>query len=177
MAIKNDIGKALTRLPAPASRRRRSSGGLLPGLLEASRHPRRRHFSTEPEPADKLLSLELELGGLAVEFKARRFQGVVTGLALATAATAVVQELMRPRQFRTWHGRVAGVIPYDFRKPTARRILRSLWAPDDPRLFTETAFGIGWSINLAQLPRVLLSDGRHAPEPQPYEAPRVVARR
>lgn len=128
------------------------------------------------QPRDrKLLGFELELAGLAVEFKAKGLRGVLTWLAIDMAALAILQELMRPRQFRTWHGRVAGLVPYDFRKPTLRRLLSALWAPDNPRLFTDTAFGVGWSLNLAQLPRVLLAATRTAvrPDSTGYEAPKL----
>lgn len=109
---------------------------------------------------DKVLSFEVELAGLAVEFKAKRLGGLLTGLSVAAALAAVAQELSRPRQFRTWHGRVVGIVPYDFRKPTPGRILSTLWAPDNPRLLVDTAFGIGWSINLAQLPKALMKGSR-----------------
>ncbi|MBX6372170.1 MAG: hypothetical protein IRZ02_07930 [Acidothermus sp.] len=68
------------------------------------------------------------------------------------AAAAVVKEIRKPRAERRWVGRL-GPIPYDFRTPTPRRLLRSVWAPDDPRVFVPRAFGIGWSINFAALRR------------------------
>jgi hypothetical protein len=83
---------------------------------------------------------------------------------------AVCQELARPRQFRTWHGKVAGLIPYDFRRPTWRRILHTFWAPDDSRVLTDTAYGVGWGINLAQLPKLLTGGRRLA---STYEPPRL----
>ena len=115
----------------------------------------RRQDSDPPRRPDKLMSVEFELGGLAVEFKAKSLAGILGWLSIDVAIVALLQELMRPRQFRTWHGRVAGVVPYDFRKPTLRRIANAVWAPDNPNLFTDTAFGVGWSLNLAQLPRVM----------------------
>jgi len=137
--------------------------------------PRRRQPDPPARPPSKLASMELELGGLAIEFKAKNLVGLLVWLSLAEVAIAVLQELMRPRQFRTWHGRVAGIIPYDFRKPTPRRVLNALWAPDNPRLFTDTVFGIGWGLNLAQLPRVL----RGAIPPASsttYSGPKVTAK-
>ena len=128
-----------------------------------------------PEPASrpsKLMSIELELGGLAIEFKAKSLAGLLTCLSLGAAGAAVLQELTRPPQFRTWHGRVAGIIPYDFRKPTPRRIRNAFWAPDNPRLFTDPAFGVGWSVNLAQVPRALR--GTWQPRPgRAYTGPKV----
>lgn len=72
-------------------------------------------------------------------------------------AAAVIEELRTPADRRTWHGEVAGFIPYDFRPPTLARIKRSFWAPDDPRILTPRALGVGWGINVARL--VQLSRG------------------
>jgi hypothetical protein len=136
---------------------------------------RRGDVNSDQARSNKLLSFEVELGGLAVEFKAKGLRGALTWLAIDVTALAVLQELTRPRQFRTWHGRVARVVPYDFRKPTLRRVLGALWAPGNPHLFTDTPFGVGWSLNLAQLPRVLLAATRSAPKPasSPYVAPHL----
>ncbi len=47
------------------------------------------------------------------------------------------------------HGRFVGV-PFEFRFPTIHRLKKRMWNKDDPRLFTERPFGIGWTINLYQ---------------------------
>jgi hypothetical protein len=65
------------------------------------------------------------------------------------------QELQKPREERTWHGRVAGLVPYDFRLPTAERVREAYWNPDEPRIFTDRVLGIGWAINLYSLLQVL----------------------
>lgn len=153
--IRRGAGRALARRPKPSWQL-----SLLEAPITISR---RRDDSPKQPPAardPKTLSLELEMGGLAVEFKAKGLRGLVTWAAIDLLIAAVVQELIRPRQFRTWHGRVAGVVPYDFRKPTLRRVLDAVWAPNNPRLFTDTVWGVGWSVNLAQLPRVLMSGGK-----------------
>ena len=61
---------------------------------------------------------------------------------------ALYQELKKPAVERTWHGKVAGVVPYDFRVPTIQRIRDAYWAPDSDVLFTEKVVGVGWSVNL-----------------------------
>jgi len=61
---------------------------------------------------------------------------------------ALYQELKKPAEQRTWHGKVAGVVPYDFRVPTIERIREAYWAPDSDVLFTEKVVGVGWSVNL-----------------------------
>ena len=49
---------------------------------------------------------------------------------------------------RTWHGKVAGVVPYDFRVPDLQRLRNAYWNPDSDVLFTEQVVGVGWSVNL-----------------------------
>ena len=152
MALSRKNGRQGTK------RRRNMQLSLLDAPLSFA--PRRPEPETPARRPSKLVSLELDLGGFAVEFKAKSLAGLLTWLSIDVAIAAVVQELMRPRQFRTWHGRVAGLVPYDFRKPTLRRVLSALWSPSNPRLFTDTAFGVGWSPNLAQLPRFLFGRSR-----------------
>lgn len=79
---------------------------------------------------------------------------VAAGAALFVAA--IVTELQKPRSEREWHGRVAGLVPYDFRSPTLGRVRERWWSPDDERLFTEHAFGVGWSVNLARVARLIV---------------------
>jgi hypothetical protein len=79
-----------------------------------------------------------------------KLRGAVRLAAAGLAAAAVAKELRTPKKERTWQGSL-GKIPYDFRTPSPKRVKRSLWAPDDPRLFVPRAFGVGWSINLASV--------------------------
>lgn len=83
--------------------------------------------------------------------KRRRIAGLAVGGGLFAAAVAT--ELRKPASKRTWHGRILGVVPYDFRRPTLERLESRWWNPDDPRLFTPRAIGIGWDVNLARLLR------------------------
>ena len=75
----------------------------------------------------------------------------VVGLFVAAVAT----ELSKPEEERTWHGRVGGVVPYDFRPPTWERIRLAYWNPDSDSLFTDRVFGVGWAVNLYQAKRLL----------------------
>jgi hypothetical protein len=147
-------------------------GAAVRGAMRAA--PVRIGAPAEPSrsAAERVLSVEVEAAGLAVQVRATRGQGLVTAAAALMVLAAVCQELARPRQFRTWHGKVAGLIPYDFRKPTWRRILRAFWAPDDQRLLTDTAYGVGWGVNLAQLPR-LVTGARRLADRSPYDPPRL----
>lgn len=68
---------------------------------------------------------------------------------------AIYQELKKPPEARTWHGKVAGVVPYDFRLPTIDRIRAAYWAPDTDVVFTEKVVGVGWAVNLPVAARKL----------------------
>ena len=84
--------------------------------------------------------------------------GRVVTLGLVVAA--VVKELRTPAARRRWHGELAGLVPYDLRRPTVARVRASVWNPESPRLFTPQAFGVGWSLNVGRLVRLLRSAGR-----------------
>jgi len=75
------------------------------------------------------------------------------GLVVAAIAT----ELSKPEEERTWHGRVMGTVPYDFRPPTWERIRDAYWNPDSDSLFSDRVFGVGWAINLHRAKTILES--------------------
>ena len=77
----------------------------------------------------------------------RAIQAAMITLTLA----AVCQELEKPKEERRWHGKIAGIIPYDFRLPTIERLKEAYWNPYERRVFTPDVFGIGWAINLYTL--------------------------
>jgi hypothetical protein len=79
--------------------------------------------------------------------------GRLIGLALIGAAVAT--ELRKPREQRTWHGKVAGIVPYDFRPPTFERMQAAFWSPDEERLFSEMPFGVGWTLNFGRVTRLI----------------------
>jgi len=81
---------------------------------------------------------------------------VVKVMAIGLLVAAVVQEAAKPRAERTWHGRVFGVVPYDFSPPTWDRIRRAYWNPEDERLFTDRVLGVGWAINLHRARELLM---------------------
>jgi uncharacterized protein DUF5808 len=78
----------------------------------------------------------------------RRIRSLARTIAVGLVVAAVVQELAKPSDERTWTGHVLGFVPYDFRRPTWRRVREAYWNPDDPRLFTDRVLGVGWAINL-----------------------------
>jgi hypothetical protein len=85
----------------------------------------------------------------------KRFRRFMMGISMGLIATAVYRELQKAPEERTWHGRVAGFVPYDFRMPTPERLREAYWNPDEPRIFTDRVLGIGWAINLYSLLQVL----------------------
>ena len=67
---------------------------------------------------------------------------------------AIVQELRKPADERTWHGKVAGFIPYDFRKPTAERFRETYWNPDG-QIVSSRVWGVGWALNLGAVKKLI----------------------
>ena len=72
---------------------------------------------------------------------------------LIVAVIAVVGELRKSPEDRTWHGKVGDVIPYDFRKPTADKFRETYWNPEGP-LMGGKAWGIGWAPNFGALKKL-----------------------
>ena len=95
----------------------------------------------------------------AADGKAKRNTGGVGGLVnligAGLAIASVVQEIRKPPRKRTWHGMLFGRIPYDWRRPTAKRVRCAFWQPRSRRLMLPTAFGVGWTVNLAAVLRPL----------------------
>jgi hypothetical protein len=69
-------------------------------------------------------------------------------LIAAAVVAAIYKELQLPPDKRTWQGRLFGFVPYDFRLPSPRRLLRAWWDADGDRLFNDQPFGVGWAVNL-----------------------------
>src|SRR5262245_47507779 len=79
---------------------------------------------------------------------------LVVAAAGALAGSAVAKELDQPAEGADRHGNVAGV-PYDLRPPTADKLRKSAWDPENPTLFKPMAFGVGWSVNFARIAEIL----------------------
>jgi hypothetical protein len=76
---------------------------------------------------------------------------------VALVVAAVATELSKPQEERTWHGRVLGYVPYDFRPPTWEKIRAAYWNPDSDSLFSDRVFGVGWAINFYRAKMLLES--------------------
>jgi hypothetical protein len=89
-------------------------------------------------------------------------------LALAIIGViAIVQELRKPSEERTWNGKVADFVPYDFRTPTMGRVRSTYWNPEGP-ILSSKVFGVGWAPNLGALARMAgKRRAREESNPQP----------
>ena len=83
-----------------------------------------------------------------------RFRRLVKLVAIGLIVAAVIEQLRRDPDERTWEGAVAGIVPYDFRMPTLERARSRWWNPHDDRLFVPQVFGVGWTVNLARLAKL-----------------------
>ncbi len=82
----------------------------------------------------------------------KTINNVVWGSLVVFLVVAALREQLRlPPQERTWHGRLAGKIPYDFRPPTVERLRAAFWNKNTSEILVPQAFGIGWTINLYPL--------------------------
>ena len=84
-----------------------------------------------------------------------RFRRFVKLVAFGLVLAALIDQLRRDPEERTWEGSVAGIVPYDFRMPTLERARSRWWNTRDDRLFVPQVFGVGWTINLARLARLV----------------------
>lgn len=76
-------------------------------------------------------------------------------LAWIALIAAIYQELKKPPAERTWHGKVGGTIPYDFRIPTIERVRSAYWDPTSDTIFSDRVIGVGWAVNIPVLIRKL----------------------
>jgi hypothetical protein len=78
-------------------------------------------------------------------------RSVIMLVTIALAVAAVIKELRKPADQRTWNGKVAAVVPYDFRMPTLDRAKARLWNPEASSLLSPRVFGVGWSVNFGKV--------------------------
>ena len=84
----------------------------------------------------------------------QRLRRIVKLVALGLIVAAVIEQLRRDPNERTWEGAVGGIVPYDFRMPTLERARSRWWNTDDDRLFVPQVFGVGWTVNFARLAKL-----------------------
>ena len=78
------------------------------------------------------------------------FVSIVQAAVITLTLAAICQELEKPKEERTWHGKIARIFPYDFRLPIGKRLREAYWNPYG-RILTPTVFGVGWAINFYAL--------------------------
>ena len=85
----------------------------------------------------------------------RKRSGAQWLLPIVVIAWLAIRELRKPADERTWHGEIAGMVPYDLRPPSIERVRQSWWSPESERLLTPQVFGVGWAINVGRLARLV----------------------
>jgi len=83
---------------------------------------------------------------------------LIRAAVFGAVAGAVYTELRKSPENRTWHGKLLGFVPYDFRVPSVEQLRSAYWNPASPKLFTDKPLGVGWSVNI---PTVLRRVGLH----------------
>lgn len=83
--------------------------------------------------------------------KSSPLQRGMRNVAIGLTAWAILQELRKPQEERTWHGTVAGFVPYDFRMPTIDRIRERMWSPESSHVVSPQVFGVGWTVNAGRV--------------------------
>ena len=85
---------------------------------------------------------------------------------LALLAAAVITELRKPEGERTWHGKLAGFVPYELRPPTIDRVRETYWAPADEHVLKPPVWGVGWALNVGRVVELIRRRrGESAPVP------------
>ena len=80
----------------------------------------------------------------------RRGRAAVNILLVILVGIAILEQLRRSPEERTWQGSIMG-IPYDFRRPTPERLRATFWNENTPQILVPQAFGMGWTINFYPL--------------------------
>ena len=50
-------------------------------------------------------------------------------------------------------GKLFGVVPYDFERPSVHKVRDRMWNPADDAVLVPQPFGVGWTFNFASLKR------------------------
>lgn len=74
--------------------------------------------------------------------------GLFRTLVVLAIAAAIWTEMRKPPAERSWHGKLIGFVPYDFRLPTLSRLRDAYWNPTSDRIFTDRPLGVGWAVNV-----------------------------
>ena len=90
-------------------------------------------------------------------------QKLIRLITLGLAVAAVVKELRKPAEERTWNGAL-GFVPYDFRVPTLARVKERMWDPDGAHVINPRVFGVGWTVNAGRVVQLVRRRASAPPE-------------
>jgi len=90
--------------------------------------------------------------------RSQRSKWVGRGVLLGLVGAAVVTELRKPKEERSWHGKLVGFVPYELRPPTLERVRDTYWSPEDVHVFKPAVWGVGWSVNVGRVMRLVRGD-------------------
>ena len=85
----------------------------------------------------------------------RGFKQLISLVTFGFVVASVVKELRMPADERKWNGVVAGMVPYDFRMPTAARFRERVWDPDGKHIISPRVFGVGWTVNAGRVVKLV----------------------
>ena len=87
--------------------------------------------------------------------EAGSFLWLIRMAVIGAVVGAIYSELRKPPNQRTWHGKLLGFVPYDFRWPSWDQMRQAYWNPKSPKVFTDRPLGVGWAVNIPTLLRRL----------------------
>jgi hypothetical protein len=88
---------------------------------------------------------------MARERSRKKNKGFGRTLFFGLLAWAVITELRKPKEERTWHGRLADFVPYELRPPTLERVRETYWDPEDEHVLKPPVWGVGWALNVGRV--------------------------
>jgi hypothetical protein len=96
---------------------------------------------------------------MARERSRKKNQGFGRIVLFCLLAWAVITELRKPKEERTWQGKLAGFIPYELRPPTLERVRETYWDPNDEHVLKPPVWGVGWALNVGRVVELIRRKG------------------
>jgi hypothetical protein len=87
--------------------------------------------------------------------KSRKSRWLGRAIFFGLLGAAVATELRKPPEERAWHGKLAGFVPYELRRPTLQRVRDTYWAPADEHVFKPPVWGVGWALNMGRVVQMI----------------------
>ena len=96
---------------------------------------------------------------MAREGSRKKHKGFGRMIFLCLIAWAIISELRKPKEERTWHGKLAGFVPDELRPPTLDRVRETYWSPDDEHVLKPPVWGVGWALNVGRVVELIRRQG------------------